>query len=322
MTKTPTLRLGTVSKGPKSYAKLKSISSLLDIDFGPSFVWNAPDIKDRLYKLNRWRRTRLSQLAAEGWTKLRREWERVAGCPPSGAHVEPTLRECRVDYFCPFCWVRHITAEVYNRFAWGIYNTNQLQFSPAPIRTLDTVLFRRQAIISLARYENPKDIFFAARETASTVCKQLQPIALGSYSLVTLQPAADFEDQALLTENIMSLVMPGAEVLDIVAPHKFSTQRLYFNQLSPYALAEYVGMACEYPAGFMTGSLKLTHKIIKIRSRKRKGGQRTPNASEFWGYLKQFHVYRFDQKCHTAYQENYTNATKPHSSAALGGITS
>lgn len=299
------------------------MTGLLDLSFdGQTFCGDGKAIRSQLYSLLHIRRSRIKQLSSVGWNRIHTEYERLIGCPPSGAYVQPTSRECRVDYFCPFCWMRRVTATVYDRVAWAYYNTNQLQSPPSPVRFLDLVLLRRQRTLDLRDYSDPKRIFFDARDLAKLVHQdRLQYLSLGTVSLATLQPALDHTENSVLTESFLSLVVPGSELSDLCEEQGLTKRRMRCGQVQPYLLADIVGEFCEYPVGFIKGSSSVTHSILNIRSRKRVGGQRTPSALEFWGYLRQYPIFKFDAKCRTAYQENYTDAIKPNASIALGGIS-
>jgi hypothetical protein len=321
MVKIPMFKIGTVARGPKSYAKLRSIAPLLDLPFEDGFSWYSQEVVSQLYALVRLRRSALFRLSSAGWNRAQHEWERLFSCPPTGAYVLPTSRECRVDYFCPFCWVRHVTAKLYDHVAWAVFGTNQLQYSVTPIRIVDLVLLRRQIRIALSDYEDPKQIFYDVRTVAKTVCQsRLRGDTLGASSLATLQPDTRYSKDVLLSEAILAIGIPGLRVSDLCDEFGFTAKRLKFQNLSPFDVADMVGVACEYPANLLFGSTDVTHSILKVRSHKRRDLRRPPRMAQYWGYLQQFPIFKFDIKCHLAYQENYTDAIKPNTSAALRGV--
>lgn len=318
----PIFKIGHVSRGPKSFAKLRSLAPLLDLSFDAGFSWPSKDIVSNLYRILRLRRSALSRLSNDGWDRAKHEWERLFGCPPTGAWVLPTARECRVDYFCPFCWVRHVTCELYDRLAWALYNTTQLQMGPHLKRFVDLIWLQKQTVIDLADYAKPSHLFEAVRDTARTLCtERLAGKTLGGYSLASLQPTLDLTSKdVLLTEAILVVGLPRLKVSKLCEEYGFIEQRLPAADICPMAIAELVGMFCEYPSGLIFGSTEVTHSILKVRRRPRQN-LRPPSMSQYWGYLQQFPIFKFDVKCHLAYQEECTDATKPNTIAALRGIS-
>lgn len=322
MTVLPRFTLGAIRRGPKTYAKLKAIEQLIGCEVADDPAdWVSTTLRKCLYALVYSRRTRVTELLQAGWKKYGMDLTRVYACPPDCVFNTPAARECRLDYFCPFCWLRHVLGPAYDRVAWALFNTTRLSANPPPFRRLDLALLTKHSYIDWQDCGNPHDIYVDVRRRMKELCgEDLAGLALGSYSLAALEPATFGIDQLVLHERVMTLVRPGSNLQPIAVKHKMQLDTLLAAKLNAYNMAKLIAGCCNYPTGLLKGSPETSLKAMQLRARKRKGGQRIPSATESWGYLKQYHTHKFDLACQRAFLEQQKDETYSVTRTLTGAV--
>lgn len=76
--------------------------------------------QSQLARITTLRHCRVRSLRSNGWPALEREvrFLYALNCRPAGLTVSPTLQECGLSSWCPYCWARHVAQPLY----WQLIN--------------------------------------------------------------------------------------------------------------------------------------------------------------------------------------------------------
>lgn len=300
-------RLGNVRKGPKSFAKLKSIQTLLNLPFDNVFEHEPGLLRSNLYLLIGQRRRRINQLSTHECRKIRSRRLEMLNCPPSGAYVLPESRECRIDFFCPFCWMRNITGSVYDHFALQLFGTTRLMDNPPPICPALLTLLEKQSYLTVEDCANQTQLCEDIRHTARTIWQEeFADASFGAYTHAFLEPSG-VANMYSVTERLLLIAPSGRMVQPIASAYGFSAKVLTAKQLCNFTFADMIGRACAYPSELMLGDVAAVADIINLRSRVYRGKRPSPLAG-YWGDIRHVHTtYQKRQLYWSEYKENYGN---------------
>lgn len=148
--------------------------------------------------------TRLSQLRQKQWPAVASDmaWQYLRNCPPFGVATDQVARCCR-HRFCPFCWARDVTSQLYDRVLAQCFK-GQVSL---PVKL---VLFKHRC--EWSRSVSPEGLIATIKSTRSRHTElNYAPRYLGAFITHSLEP---FDKHYTLTRRTL-VVMPEAAQLEL-----------------------------------------------------------------------------------------------------------
>lgn len=226
-------------------------------------------IKDANQTLIRRRRRRIVELRAKGWTdpvtdrkdcaKVTRDFTYLLNCPPSSAQIDQKLHFCRRYQFCPFCWDRMRTQDLYRRLEWCWFGPEP----PPDHHLLEFVGVRHDHVSEIDRYA--KFPGYKSPYLELLLSGRFDPRDPAMSAIRTVEPHHRHASYVTISDRFVFAIPAGSR--DFLVPdvpgHDIRIQR--HEHITREVLAGVASRVAAYPMGMMVGAAETAVAILKAR---------------------------------------------------------
>lgn len=204
------------------------------------------------------RRAKLFALRSRGCERALAGGLRMINCPPFSVSTTPkAAHNCRWYRWCPFCWAREITGDVYERLSWPFFRVGGRveRWSPDAALRHDVVTGTRTYRLPLGADLRAE----CAELSAALPSFRLDLPVVGGFALAVVEP---YTDHYAVSQRFAAVVAAGTRLPLIRGLDRGQFVLRRYERVTRALLADAAAAVCRYPTQMFHGTPESIMQVL------------------------------------------------------------